>query len=72
MLSNENHLHFFGQTTTFRHFTQMIMSFGNHEIADDDEIQTQHFGFTLFVPFWFKIETSGFSNPVMCGLTSQG
>ena len=57
--------------TDHRHFTQMILSFGNHEIADDDEIQTQHFGFTLFVPFWFKIKTSGLSHPVMCGLTSQ-
>jgi len=40
MFSYENHLHFFGQTTSFCHFSQMIMLFGNHEIPDDDKIQT--------------------------------
>jgi len=77
MLWNMYHLLSFRQTTTFRHFTLMDMSklgegntffgerwsFGNHQIPDDDKIQTQHFGFTLFVIFWFNTETSGWSNP---------
>ena len=68
-----DHLFSFKQTTTCRHFTLMDISkvgYGNtfcgecwHQIPDDDEIQTQHFGFTLFVIFCFNIETSGCSNP---------